>query len=298
MLINKANLDGLRAGFSTAFQGGLGMAPSFWNKVAMEVKATQMEQKYGWLGQIPNVREWIGARAIQNLEQHDYTIAEKPFEQTVSVNRDHVETDNLGMYGPMFTELGRSAAAFPDQLTFGLLENGFDEECYDGQGFFDADHPVLDSSGKQSTVSNTGGGTGSFWCLMDTTRAVKPLIVQKRKGFEKLVSKDRDEDNNVFDENKYVYGSDARMNAGFGFWQMAYGSKQTLDDTAYEEARAALSGMKGDYERPLGLTPNLLVVSPTLEGAGRRLLNNQTKNGGDTNEWMGTAELLVVPWLS
>ena len=56
--------------------------------------------------------------------------------------------------------------------------------------------------------------------------------------------------------------------------------------------------MKGDYGRPLGIKPNLLVVPPALESAGRKILNSENASGGETNEWKGTAELLVVPWLA
>ena len=63
-------------------------------------------------------------------------------------------------------------------------------------------------------------------------------------------------------------------------------------------ARAAISGMKGDNGRPLGLMPNLLVVPPSLESAARKILNSEYAAGGETNEWKGTAELLVCPWLA
>lgn len=297
MLVNAANLNSLRVGFSGAFQNGLDQAPSMWNRVATEVRSTQKEQKYGWLGKMPNVREWVGARAVQNLQQHDYSIKEKPLELTVAVDKDDVETDNLGIYGPMFTEMGRSSGSYPDTLIFGLLKDGWATDCYDGQNYFDTDHPVLDEEGNVTSVANTDGGSGAPWFLMDTSRALKPLILQKRKDFQ-FVAKDKLTDDNVFDQNEFVYGTDARMNAGFGFWQMAWGSKQTLNAANYATGRAALTGMKGDYGRPLGLTPNLLVVGPSLESAGRKLLNSENASGGETNEWKGTAELLVVPWLA
>ena len=31
-------------------------------------------------------------------------------------------------------------------------------------------------------------------------------------------------DDNVFFEKKYIYGVDSRDNAGYGLWQLAYGS--------------------------------------------------------------------------
>ena len=61
-------------------------------------------------------------------------------------------------------------------------------------------------------------------------------------------------------------------------------------------------GMKGDYGRPLGILSGgakpLLVVPPSLESAARKLIDNQLASGGETNEWAGTAEVLVVPWLA
>ncbi|AKO97613.1 MULTISPECIES: Mu-like prophage major head subunit gpT family protein [Marinovum] len=297
MLVNAANLNTLRTGFSTAFQGGLSQASTMHARVSTEVKSTQKEQKYGWLGKIPNVREWIGARAVQNLEQHDYAIKEKPWELTIGVDRDDIETDNLGIYGPMFTEMGMSTGSKWDQLVFALLKTGFTTECYDGQFFFDTDHPVKNEAGEETSVANTDGGSGTPWFLLDVSRAIKPIILQKRKDFE-FVAKDKLTDDNVFDNKEFVYGADARGNVGFGFWQFAWGSKQTLSATTYATARSGLSSMKGDYGRPLGIMPNLLVVPPALESAARKILNSENAAGGETNEWKGTAELLVVPWLA
>ncbi len=299
MLVNAANLDSLRVGFKTNYQKGLGSAPSLYTRVATVVPSSAKEEKYGWLGRLPQVREWLGPRAVQNLQQYDYSIKNRHFELTIGVDRNDMEDDNLGIYGPLFEEMGRSTGAHPDVLTFGLLKTGFGAggECYDGQYFFDTDHPVLDANGIPQNVANTDGGGSASWFLMDVSRALKPLIFQNRKPFE-FVSKDRVTDDNVFSNREFIYGSDGRNNVGFGFWQFAWGSKQTLDGAHYATARAALAGMKGDYGLPLGLMPNLLVVPPSLESAGRQILNSEYGTGGVTNEWKGTAELLVVPWLA
>lgn len=297
MLVNATNLDSLRVGFKTSFQKGLGIAPSLYARVATVVPSSSKEEKYGWLGKIPKVREWVGPRAVQNLQQHDYAIKNKPFELTIGVDRDDIEDDNLGIYSPLFEEMGRSTGAHPDDISFALLKAGFTTLCYDGQNFFDTDHPVLDGNGAVTSVANTDGGGGTAWFLIDASRALKPIIFQKRKEFQ-FVAKDDPKDERVFMNKEFVYGSDARNNVGFGFWQFAWGSKQTLDAAHYATARAALSGMKGDYGQPLGLMPNLLAVPPALESAGRKLLNSESAAGGETNEWKGTAELLVVPWLA
>lgn len=297
MIINAANLAAVRTGFSTAYSRGVGQVSSQYSRITTVVPSSTKEQKYGWLGKFPKVREWLGARAVQNLSQGDYAIKEKRWELTIGVDRDDIETDNIGVYAPMFEEMGLSAGGTWDELAFGLMKLGFTTNCYDGQFYFDTDHPVLDVDGSTLSIANTDGGTGTPWFLVDASRALKPVILQKRKDF-KFVSKDKETDDNVFDNNEFVYGADARANVGFGFWQFAWGSKQPLNAANYEIARAALMGMKGDYGKPLGIVPNLLVVPPTLEGAGKRILNSVLVNGGESNPWAGTAELLVSPWLA
>ena len=69
-------------------------------------------------------------------------------------------------------------------------------------------------------------GHDSAWFLLCTTQPVKPLIYQERKK-PKFVSKTTETDDNVFMSKQFLYGVDARGNAGYGFWQMAYGSDGT-----------------------------------------------------------------------
>ncbi|MES8537220.1 Mu-like prophage major head subunit gpT family protein, partial [Cutibacterium acnes] len=166
-------------------------------------------------------------------------------------------------FSPLFEEMGRSTAAHPNQLVFELLKDGFSTACYDGQYFFDTDHPVLDEAGKTVSVSNTGGGSGAPWFLIDDSRALKPILYQVHKDY-KFVRQDKEDDDNVFMRKSFRYGVDGRSNVGFGFWQFAYGSRQVLDKASYKAGRTAMMGMKGDYGRPLGLRPKLLLVPPSL----------------------------------
>ena len=95
--------------------------------------------------------------------------------------------------------------------------------------------------------------------------------------------------------DEYRYGVDARVNAGFGFWQFAYCSKAPLTVENYEAARAAMMDFKSDGGRPLGVVPGMLLVPPVLEGKARSLLVKDASGG---NPWAGTAEPLVSTWLS
>lgn len=296
MLVNAANLAAQRVAFNTLFNNGLGMADQDWMQIATVVPASTKEQKYGWLGKVPRVREWIGPRAVQNLMQGDYSIKEKALELTVAVDKDDFETDNLGIYAPLFTEMGQSTGSEFGAMVYAQLASGFTTNCYDGQFFFDTDHPVLDKDGNTISVANTDGGGGTPWFLLDVSRSIKPILLQKRKDFQ-FTSLTKEDDANVFMNKEFIYGADARANSGFGFWQMAWGSRQPLTAANYEIARAALGGMKGDYGRPLGIKPGLLVVPASLEGAANRILNSEYGTGGVTNEWKGTAKMLMTPWL-
>lgn len=67
------------------------------------------------------------------------------------------------------------------------------------------------------------GDNEDAWFLLCTKKFLKPIILQIRKKikFDMLT---KDTDLNVFLQKEYLYGCDSRDNAGFGFWQMAYGS--------------------------------------------------------------------------
>ena len=60
----------------------------------------------------------------------------------------------------------------------------------------------------------------NFWCIMDTSGIVKPLILQLRKNitFSTLQGNTQED----FMRKKIFFGVDWRGNAGFGMWQYAY----------------------------------------------------------------------------
>ena len=70
-----------------------------------------------------------------------------------------------------------------------------------------------------------------YWFLLCTNRFLKPFIYQLRKKI-KFTSLTRDTDENVFMLDEYLYGADGRSNAGYGFWQMAYGSTGEVEAQA------------------------------------------------------------------
>jgi phage major head subunit gpT-like protein len=297
MQINASTLSALFTGFKVIFNKAFEGTPSDWEKLAMVVPSSTSQEVYAWLGTITGFSKWAGDRVIQNLKTHDFTIKNESFENTVGVNRDKIDDDNYGVYNPMIAQLGQDAKSHPDELIFALLKAGFSTPCYDGQNFFDTDHPVIQKDGSVTSVSNMAAGASAPWFLVDVSRAIKPLIFQRRKNYT-FTAMNKDTDTNVFMRKEYIYGVDARCNVGFGLWQLAYGSKEVLNKDSYKAARTALMEMKGDNGKPLGVRPTLLVVSPVNEGAGLEVLKAERDAQGATNVYQNTAELLTTPWLA
>lgn len=292
MIINQANLAILFVAFKAAFNTGFRSVTPEWSRVATLVPSTTKEEKYGWLGQFPRLREWVGDRQFKHMAAHDYAIKNKKFEGSVAVPRDDLDDDTYGVFSPLFQEMGYAAATHPDELVWQLLGAGFATQCYDGQYFFDTDHPV-----GAGVASNSGGGAGAPWFLLDARRPLKPLIFQKRRDYDLKQMTGR-EDEVVFMRDEYRYGIDARCNVGFGFWQQAYGSKQTLDAAAFNAAVAGMMALQSDEGRPLGISPNLLVVGPSNRAAAKALIEAETLASGASNTNFKAVELYVSPWLA
>jgi phage major head subunit gpT-like protein len=68
--------------------------------------------------------------------------------------------------------------------------------------------------------------TATYWFLMQANGPLKPLLFQDRKRPE-FVALNRSDDPNVFENNEFKYGVDYRGNAGYGLWQLIYGSTGT-----------------------------------------------------------------------
>lgn len=296
MLVTPQALTALFTSYRSEYQRAFIDTPTDWQRIATEVPSTSSSNTYGWLGQFPAFREWVGERVLRDMASHAYTIVNKKFESSVSVPRDAIEDDEVGVYGPLFQEMGRAAKAHPDELVFALLKAGLTTACYDGQNFFDTDHPLYpnsDGTGTATSVSNYQDGTGPAWYLLDVSRAIKPILFQKRRPYD-LKAMTKPEDEAVFMQDVYRYGVDARVNTGFGLWQFAFCSKAPLNAENYAAARAAMKDFKADGGRPLGVRPGLLVVPSSLEGAARKLVVKDAEGG---NEWAGTAEVLSPSWL-
>lgn len=276
---------------------------TFWAQVATRVPSTTTSNTYGWLGDFPALQEWVGDRVIKDMQAQGYELTNKLYEATVGVPRTSIEDDSYGVYGPLMATMGVEAAQHPDRLISDLIAAAESATCYDGQYFLDTDHPVypnVDGTGVAATVSNyddDGASGDPLWLLLDTRKPLKPFIFQERTTPEFETKTNPSTSDNVFTKDRYEYGIRYRCNAGFAFWQMCYGSRNDLTAANFEAARLAMRKFTADGGRPLGIRPNICLVSPENESAANRLFKTMVDENGASNPHYNACEVIVTSWL-
>ncbi|MDR1946442.1 MAG: Mu-like prophage major head subunit gpT family protein [Desulfovibrio sp.] len=305
-VVTNALLAALRTGFRGEFQRVFTETPSDYASIATLVSSSTASNTYGWLGQFPSLIEWIGERTIKSIKEQGYQIINKKYEATVGIPRTAIEDDELGIYKPLFAEMGRAAKVFPDQQCFSLLKAGAETLCYDGQNFFDTDHPVypnVDGTGDATTVSNLSvvagenAEQGAGWYLMDNGRALRPLIFQQRTTPE-LDALTETKDEAVFMTDQYRYGIRYRCNVGFSFWQLAQKSTLPLTEANFNTVYDAMCSLRADGNLPLGIRPTHLVVPTSLRTAAQEVVVVSRKANGADNPNAGIVKVIVTPWLN
>jgi len=153
LIVNKGTLGSIFTSLKTIYNKAFDSAPSDWQLTATLVPSTTKTNDYAWFGRFPKMRKWIGDKVTKHLKAHKYSITNDDFEATVEVERNDIEDDEIGIYNPMAQDAGFSAKQLPDEIVTELKDNAFVWKCYDGQNFYDTDHPV-GKEDEQVSVSN------------------------------------------------------------------------------------------------------------------------------------------------
>ena len=164
----------LAKGLLTNFFEGYNSVETHWQEVATKVPSTARSENYAWIGSIPRLRKMKGERIPKKLLEHTYTITNEEYEASIEVNHADIKDDQTGQYGIQAKSIGESAKAFPDELVFEtLLPGGFTSLCYDGQYFFDTDHPIGETGSTQSNKITSALDATSFQTARTMLRKMK-----------------------------------------------------------------------------------------------------------------------------
>lgn len=149
----------------------------------------------------------VGDRTVSNMSEKPLT-AESYGEARMSMMS-------------LIDENGNSLNVIPDTLVVPPALEGAAKTILTAE-YIDGSSNIWKDTAKLLVVPELAG-EDKAWYLLCTIKALKPLIFQEREA-PKFTSMTNENDENVFNYDEYRYGIRARSNAGYGFWQMAFGS--------------------------------------------------------------------------
>ncbi len=271
---------------------------SIVSRIATVVRTNLPTQKYGWLGSVPAMREFIDERVPVGLRAFEYAISDQVWEASIAIERRALEDEQYDMIRMRVQDLALEAVRHREQLVINALLEGTSGTAYDGQPLFSTAHQegesglqsniftgelntenlqqamaqmmlIKDDRGRpmgimpdtllvgpalqwlamellESPVVVQVNTTGNFtpyrnvlqgklrlivspyiagsdadrWFLLDTSRAVRGVILQERRDVPlEFAALDRPTSESVFMRDKVFYGVRARYGVGYGLWQ-------------------------------------------------------------------------------
>lgn len=294
-MATQAQIEALTTGLKANYNKGLGGHTPIYERIAETIKSTTAVNLYGWLQNgWPQVRKWIGDRQFAELKKEAYSLLNEDYESSFAVKMNDIDDDQIGIYASVAQAHGKTAIEFKDKAVFDLLKDGFSQTCFDGQNFFDAEHPVVIND-VETMVSNVIDGAENPFYLVDTNQPLKPFILQERQDF-RFTAQDDPSDENVFMRKELRYGIDGRFAFGYGFWQQCFASKEALTAENLTKAITKMESLKNHRGAPLGVQPNLLVVGNSNRWIAQEVLKRDVING-TSNILKDTLEIVHCRWL-
>lgn len=139
-------LPGLRTEFMKQYKG----VPVNYDQVTLVVPSKHLSEDYGWLGQLPSLREFGAERIPKGLSEYKYTIKNKKWEASVRVDNDVFRFEQYGQAKALVGGLGATIPKGKNKLVWDMFKSAATTLCYDGQYMIDTDH----SEGNSGTQSN------------------------------------------------------------------------------------------------------------------------------------------------
>lgn len=147
----------LQKGFSQLFEKGYNAEaiPIHWPEKSERVDTPGIEiNVYGWLAEMPMFRKWFGARMAKRLASRVHQIKNEPYEFSYSIGRDDIKYDRFGIYSTHASRAGIAARLWLDQMLTVVQLAGHTTKCFDGQFFYDTDHPEVPEDAASAVFAN------------------------------------------------------------------------------------------------------------------------------------------------
>ncbi len=123
-------------------EGFFGSGDLIHPQIASTIPMGTRQTVFAMLDVLPQVREWIGNRKINNAVALDRVITAAPFEGTCRLSKWDVLDDQLGLFGLAVRALGETAAIWPDELIAAAVAAMSVTIGYDGVPVYSTAHPT------------------------------------------------------------------------------------------------------------------------------------------------------------
>lgn len=148
MILSPQTVQDLQAQFDMDFQAAFAAGGNRWQEKAYRANSKAYRTVHSWLAAQPEMRKFVGARVINNLVNRAFELKNEDWEYTFSVDVNDVFYDNLGAYEDRGRIAGDVGARWYEKIVTDAMVAGNSTLCWDGQFFYDVDHPVnLDDAG-------------------------------------------------------------------------------------------------------------------------------------------------------
>lgn len=158
MVVSSDILQSLESGVRTNFMDSFGSVESVYTKFTTKITSTKSSEDYAFLGETPQLVEFLDTRKVKSIQEYSYSVANKKWETTIGISRDAIEDDQTGNLMRRASQMGINAAKSYDREAVSTLEAGSSTVCYDGQNFFSTTH----GDGLGATQSNYAAASKAF----------------------------------------------------------------------------------------------------------------------------------------
>lgn len=166
---------------------------SWTSRIANTFESTQDTETYGGIGNVPQLREWIGSKDAKGFTEQSVRITNKDWESTIRLKSKDRRRDKTGVVQARIGELAQRSLSHDAKLLSNIIDNGTGTTvatCYDGKALFATDHSV----GSSGTINNsitvdisalpTGDVTGSHGST--TAPSVGEMALSITAGIKQL----------------------------------------------------------------------------------------------------------------
>ncbi len=160
--------------------GSLGQNPR-WSQslaIANDLPTRGNSAKVKLASMAYGVHEWVDERHKSKIEHKDHEVLVKRWANAISLKLDDLddETMNLGQYNLLISEMADDFDEHKHLLFIDLILGGFAGAiglAYDGQYFFDTDHPIGKTGSTQSNKDTVAFADTALYTAIKTMEGMK-----------------------------------------------------------------------------------------------------------------------------